>query len=105
MLASKDSFEPDSGDRLPNSRRVYVAGKIYKDIRVPMREIILATARSSNDQIEVNKAVRVYDCSGPWGDPDFPSSVAEGLPLLRREWLLERGDVEEYDGREVLPKD
>src|SRR2546425_11457119 len=105
MIASKESFVPHSGDQLPNSRRVYVAGTIYKTIRVPMREITLETTRSSYGRIEVNEPVRVYDCSGPWGDPDFKSSVAEGLPLLRREWILKRGDVEECDGREVNPRD
>src|ERR1017187_7451868 len=29
----------------------------------------------------------------------------EGLPALRRDWILKRGDVEEHDGREVKPMD
>jgi len=49
--------------------------------------------------------VRVYDCSGPWGDPAFTGKSDEGLPALRRDWILKRGDVEEYDGREVKPMD
>ena len=52
-----------------------------------------------------NEPVRVYDCSGPWGDPDFNGTSEEGLPALRRDWILQRGDVEEYDGREVKPQD
>ncbi len=43
--------------------------------------------------------MRVYDCSGPWGDPAFTGTVEQGLPALRREWILARGDVEVYDGR------
>ncbi len=31
--------------------------------------------------------------------------MREGLPQLRREWILKRGDVEEYEGREILPQD
>ena len=31
--------------------------------------------------------------------------MREGLPTLRREWILRRGDVEEYEGREILPQD
>jgi phosphomethylpyrimidine synthase len=42
-----------------------------------------------------NQPVRVYDCSGPWGDPDFKGSVETGLPALRRDWILSRGNVEE----------
>src|SRR5947208_10072240 len=105
MIATKDSFEPHSSDHLPNSRRVYVAGIIHPDIRVPMREIELAPTKSFNGQIEVNEPVRLYDCSGPWGDPEFRGTVEEGLPPLRRDWVLRRGDVEEYDGRELKPRD
>ena len=31
--------------------------------------------------------------------------VEEGLPALRRDWILKRGDVEEYEGRDVKPQD
>jgi phosphomethylpyrimidine synthase len=95
MIATKDSFEPDSSEQLPKSRRIYAAGKIHPDIRVPMREIELTPTKSFNGQIEVNEPVRVYDCSGPWGDPDFKGTVKKGLPALRRNWILKRADVEE----------
>src|SRR5262249_39914473 len=45
------------------------------------------------------------DSSGPWGDPDQKCSVHDGLSAFRREWIVARGDVEEYDGREVAPQD
>ncbi len=35
----------------------------------------------------------------------FTGKSEEGLPALRRDWILKRGDVEEYDGREVKPQD
>ena len=37
--------------------------------------------------------------------PHFTGTSEEGLPALRRDWILKRGDVEEYDGREVKPQD
>ena len=37
--------------------------------------------------------------------PDFTGTSEEGLPALRRDWILKRGDVEEHDGREVKPMD
>src|SRR5437016_11833959 len=104
MIASKDSFEPSSMDQLPNSKRIYVEGKL-PGVRVPMREVELAPTRSFNGAIEKNEPVRVYDCSGPWGDPNFTGTVEQGLPALRRDWILSRGDVEEYDGRLVQPID
>ena len=105
MIATKDSFEPHSSDQLPNSRRVYITGMLHKDIRVPMREISLSPTKSFQGQIEVNEPVPVYDTSGPWGDPEFRGTVAQGLPSWRREWILKRGDVAECDGRKVKPMD
>ena len=105
MIASKDSFEPSSRDQLPNSTRVYVEGKQHKDIRVPMREIALNPTKSLNGDTEENAPIRVYDTSGPWGDPAFEGNVNDGLPFLRDKWIRARGDVEEYDGREAKPID
>ena len=105
MIAPKSAIEPDSREPLPNSSRVYVEGEIYPDIRVPMREIELAATKAFNGAIEVNEPVRVYDASGPWGDPAFSGDVEQGLPALRRAWILKRGDVAEYLGRNVRPED
>ena len=58
-----------------------------------------------NGEIEINEPVRVYDTSGPWGDPDFHGDVTQGLPPLRAKWIRERGDVEEINGREDQPSD
>ncbi|HXJ12952.1 MAG TPA: hypothetical protein VNH19_11825, partial [Candidatus Limnocylindrales bacterium] len=105
MIATKESLEPQSSERLPNSQRVYVPGSLHPDVRVPMREIEVSDTKSYTGAIEKNAPVRVYDCSGPWGDSDFKGTSEEGLPALRRDWILKRGDVEEYDGREVKPQD
>jgi phosphomethylpyrimidine synthase len=95
MIATSDSFEPHSGDALPNSAKVYVPGRLHPELRVPFREISLNPTRLPNGRSESNSAVRVYDCSGPWGDAAFLGTVQEGLPALRREWIVRRGDVEE----------
>ncbi len=105
MIASPTSFEPHSSDPLPNSRKVYLQGSLHPEIRVPVREISLAPTRGYDGKIEVNEPVRVYDTSGPWGDPEFRGNVEEGLPALRRSWILNRGDVAEYEGRAVHPMD
>ena len=95
----------DSRTPLPASTRIYVVGRLHPAVRVPMREIALSNTTSFNGRVTVNEPVRVYDCSGPWGDPAFTGSVEQGLPALRREWILARGDVEAYDGRPVMPQD
>ncbi|HWV45946.1 MAG TPA: phosphomethylpyrimidine synthase ThiC, partial [Nitrospira sp.] len=90
---------------LPNSTKIYVAGTLHKDIRVPFREISLAPTNSTNGELEINEPVRVYDTSGPWGDPDFHGDVTQGLPPLRGKWIRERGDVETVVGRPIKPAD
>ncbi|HVM40378.1 MAG TPA: phosphomethylpyrimidine synthase ThiC [Acidimicrobiia bacterium] len=68
--------------------KVYVEGP--GGLRVPFTEVKLDAGEPP---------VRLYDTSGP-------GSVAEeGLPPLRRPWILGRGDVEEYDGRPVDRRD
>ncbi len=94
-----------AGDVFPNSHRVYVPGKLHADLRVPMREIELSPTNHPSGRVEENPPIRIYDPSGPWGDPDFRGDVEKGLPALRRDWILARGDVEEYDGRTVKPED
>src|SRR5438552_3886907 len=88
-----------------NSRKVYAAGEIHPDVRVPFREISLAPTKTMSGEIEVNEPVRVYDTSGSWGDPDFNGDVENGLPPLRAKWIRDRGDVKEIDGRKVQPID
>jgi phosphomethylpyrimidine synthase len=105
MIATKESFEPHSSEQLPNSKKIYVEGTLHQDVRVPMREIAVSDTKSYTGAIEKNAPVRVYDCSGPWGDPAFTGKSEEGLPALRRDWILKRGDVEEHAGREVKPMD
>src|SRR5947207_12169159 len=90
---------------LPNSQKIFVAGKLHPDLRVPFREISLAPTKTMNGEIEVNEPVRVYDTSGPWGEPSVTLDPVKGLPPLRRDWILARGDVEKIEGRAVTPID
>jgi phosphomethylpyrimidine synthase len=105
MIANESSFDPHSSDPLPNSTRVYVGGQIHPDVQVPMREITLSPTKTPSGRVEVNEPVRVYDTSGPWGDPEYQGSVQDGLPLLRQEWILARQDVTAYEGRQTQARD
>ncbi|QYJ07027.1 phosphomethylpyrimidine synthase ThiC [Qipengyuania flava] len=78
------------------SRKVHVGAKSGSGVRVAMREIDLEGGEPS---------VRVYDTSGPYTDPDATIDIRQGLEAKRREWIMARGDVEEYDAREVKPED
>lgn len=89
----------------PNSRRIYVKGNIHPNLRVSLREIRQTSTPLPDGRTEENASVPVYDASGPWGDPDFEGKVDEGLPPVRRTWILDRRDVKEYEGRPTLPGD
>jgi phosphomethylpyrimidine synthase len=83
---------------LPASRKVYTAPDAAPDLRVPHRQIDLHPSAKE-------PPVAVYDTSGPYSDPDVSIDVEKGLARLRTAWVLERGGVEAYDGREVRPED
>jgi phosphomethylpyrimidine synthase len=104
-ISTKEANEPHSSEQLPNSKRVYLQGQIHPDVQVPVREITVSETKSYTGAVTANEPVRVYDCSGPWGDPTFAGKSDEGLPALRSKWIQARGDVQEYDGREVKPMD
>src|SRR5499433_3411397 len=82
---------------LPASRKVYVTPEAATDLSVPLREIELSDRNEP--------PVRVYDTTGPYTDPAAAIDVRAGLPRTRRAWVLERGGVEEYDGRPIKPID
>src|ERR1700677_3364608 len=75
----------------PSSRKKYMTGG-RGDIRVPIREISLAPTHHSK-WVEQNPPLPVYDCSGPYTDPDAEIDLARGLPALRSPWIKERQDT------------
>ncbi len=83
-------------DHATASRKRYVDGP--GGVRVPFREVALHPTQGSDGPVD-NDPVRLYDTSGPGSDP------AEGLPPLRREWIVGRGDVEAHVGRPVTRRD
>ena len=84
--------ETSENSSLPNSRRVYVDGKL-PGVRVPFREVAQNPTRNFDGTLATNPPVRVYDTSGPWGDPALQGNVREGLPQLRRDWKIGRAHV------------
>ncbi len=67
---------------LPGSRKLMAGG-------VPFREVKLSGGEAP---------VRLYDTSGPYTDESAVIDIEKGLPARRRDWILARGDVEEYAG-------
>ncbi|HLJ52155.1 MAG TPA: phosphomethylpyrimidine synthase ThiC [Rhizomicrobium sp.] len=74
---------------LPGSKKVFVNG-------VPFREVALSGGEAP---------LRLYDTSGPYTDESIAIDIEKGLAPRRRDWILARGDVEEYGGRARRPED
>src|SRR5581483_8364991 len=74
---------------LPGSKKLMVNG-------APFREVALSGGEPP---------VRLYDTSGPYTDESVAIDIGKGLRGSRRDWILARGDVEEYDGRSRKPED
>ncbi len=81
MIATKDSIEPHSSDQLPASTRVYVQGELLpRRAGADARDRAVADKDDERSDRRANAPVRVYDCSGPWGDPQFAGTSDEGSP-------------------------
>jgi len=81
---------------LPNSRKIHVEGS-RRDIQVAMREISQSDTAAPYD-VEKNPSIVVYDCSGPYTDPDVSIDISSGLKTPRTPWIIDRGDTEELSG-------
>lgn len=96
--AAAEAFLKNVSDQsFPNSKKVYVAGKIH-DIKVGMREITLSDTLISGSKdtavYEKNEPLCVYDTSGFYTDENVEIDVHKGIPRLRESWIDARGDVE-----------
>ncbi|MDA8267352.1 MAG: phosphomethylpyrimidine synthase ThiC [Actinomycetota bacterium] len=78
-------------------RKIYVDSSV-PGVRVPFTEVELGSSPGPLGD-EPNEPVRLYDTSGPGSEPE------KGLPALRRQWVLERGDVAPCDGRAATARD
>ncbi|WP_133469815.1 phosphomethylpyrimidine synthase ThiC [Paraglaciecola marina] len=82
----------------PNSNKVHLPGALY-DIQVGMRAITQTdTVLGGSEDAPVterNPDIMVYDCAGPYSDPNANINVRQGLVKLRRDWIMQRNDVEQ----------
>jgi phosphomethylpyrimidine synthase len=87
-----------TGER-PGSKKVYEAGVLWPDIRVPFREVAVHPSAGE-------PPVTLYDPSGPYTDPAARIDIDKGLTRTREPWVVSRGDLEIVETpREVKPED
>ncbi|WP_417786166.1 phosphomethylpyrimidine synthase ThiC [Tenacibaculum sp.] len=100
-MKKKDTAPKQDGvtrQPFPNSKKIYVQGKIHSQIKVAMREIKLSdTIDSMTKKRTPNEPVTVYDTSGPYTDPNKEINIHSGLERIREQWILDRGDVDELN--------
>ncbi len=95
-LEKKPEQQTISTGAISGSKKIYVDGKIH-NIKVAMREIILSPTKMADGKIEHNAPVTVYDTGGAFTDDSMTIDIKKGLPRIREQWILDRGDVEQLD--------
>ena len=111
--ATDNKIEISTDPISPKSKKVYVSGTLFPDIKVPFREISLSPSTTISGNGNSNghhkegdeSSILVYDTSGPYTDPKAIIDIREGLEPIRLPWIKDREDVEYYDARTIMPKD
>ena len=96
MVQTEYTSQFQGKSSFPASQKVYKEGS-QPSIRVPFRQVTLTPTTGRFGQ-EENAPMDIYDTSGPYSDPNTSLDLRQGLPALRGEWIMARGDVEEYEG-------
>ena len=100
-MKNKDTAPKQDGitrNPFPNSKKIYVEGKIHPQIKVAMREIYLSdTTDSMTKKKTPNEPVTVYDTSGPYTDPNKKIDIHAGIERIRENWIKDREDVEQLE--------
>ena len=95
MKQSVSAEQIELKSSLPGSKKVYVDGP-REGMKVPMREI-----EQSETNGVPNPPIRVIRV--PYTDPEYKVELERGFQR-RHSWIMGRGDVEAYEGREVKPR-
>ena len=96
MVQTEYTSQFQGKSNFPASDKVYKEGS-QPSVRVPFRQVTLTPTTGRFGQ-EENAALSIYDTSGPYSDADASLDLRKGLPALRGEWIMARGDVQEYEG-------
>ncbi len=80
----------------PNSKKYSCYGELFPSMEVKMRKVVLSGGQPD---------VYLYDTSGDYTEDSALVDITKGVRKLRKEWIVSRGDTEEYSGRKVKLRD
>ena len=84
----------------PSSEKIYLKGKIFSNLRIPIRKINLNKEAKPNE-------IYVYDSSGIYTEIKESKSINinSGLEKIRKKWINSNKSIIKYRGRKVTSKD
>ena len=100
----KGSYLKRSTGSFPASTKIHVAGRLFPQIRVPMRQITLSptSSHTQNQPGQPNAPIVVYDTSGPYTNETATLDIYKGLEPIRASWIQARRDTETLSGESSL---
>lgn len=82
----------------PASKKLYLKGSLFPDIRVPAREVALSEGAPIPE-------VLLYDTSGIYSESNANIDISQGLASAMPEWPMLEESCENYAGRTVKSED
>ena len=87
--------------RYPGTKRHFIEGKIFPDVKVGVRQVIQSPSLmevNGEKQEITNKPINIYDTTGPYGDENMTLSYEDGIPAIREAWTSKRkaGETQMY---------
>lgn len=100
-MISKSEIIPASHslqyEPLAGSKKTYKKSALFTDMRVPFRSVELSPTVGPDKKSTPNETIILYDTSGPYTDSQTVIDITQGLPQVRKSWILSRGDVQELN--------
>jgi phosphomethylpyrimidine synthase len=85
-LNTKEIHLKEGQEAFPSSRKLYLNGKLFPEIKVPFREI----KQTSSDEKKPNPTIAVYDTTGAYTDEAVKIDIHKGLLKPRETWVATR---------------
>lgn len=94
---ANDGLKVSTGP-FPASKKLYLKGSLFPDIRVPAREVALSEGAPIPE-------VLLYDTSGIYSESNANIDISQGLASAMPEWPMLEESCENYAGRAVKSED